>query len=486
MPDVDPKRFGVTGGSGGGTQTILLGAIDPRPVVCFPQGMVSTAMQGGCVCENCSLLRIGTGNVELAALFAPKPLGMTAANDWTKEMATKGLPELERLYKLLGAKGNVTCPSLLHFPHNYNYVTRAIMYRWFNTHLKLGLELPIVEEDYRLLSRREMFVWHGDHRRHRRPERGPDYERSLTKWMDDESNRQLTALTPKDQASLAEYRELVGGAFETIVGRTLPAAGAVEREECGKTERGDYVESKELVRLTEHGEELPVVFLFPTTPKWNKQVVIWIDGAGKAALYDAGGSPRPEIRRLLKAGTTVLGADLLYQGEFLADGKPITETRKVATNPRGEYAGHTFGYNHTLFAHRVHDILTLVAFAHSGKYRPEKLHLVGLNGAGPLAAAARAIAGAALDRAVVDTGGFRFRSLKSYRDVNFLPGAVKYGDVPGLLSLSAPHKLWLAGEEGETPAIVSAAYRAAGHEDNVSSYAGKDTARAAADWLLKD
>ena len=77
------------------------------------------------MCENCCLLRVGTGNVELAALFAPKPLGMTVANDWTREMMTKGFPELQRLYSLLGVKDRVLCKPLVHFPHNYNYVTRA-------------------------------------------------------------------------------------------------------------------------------------------------------------------------------------------------------------------------------------------------------------------------------------------------------------------------------------------------------------------------
>ena len=52
LPDVDSERLGVTGGSGGGTQTILLDAIDPRIKVGFPNGMVSTSMQGGCYCEN--------------------------------------------------------------------------------------------------------------------------------------------------------------------------------------------------------------------------------------------------------------------------------------------------------------------------------------------------------------------------------------------------------------------------------------------------
>jgi len=102
LPDVDPARIGVTGASGGGTQTFILCAVYDRPAAAFPAVMVSTAMQGGCVCENCSYLRVGTGNIELAGLFAPKPLAMSAANDWTIEIEKKGLPELRQLYALLG------------------------------------------------------------------------------------------------------------------------------------------------------------------------------------------------------------------------------------------------------------------------------------------------------------------------------------------------------------------------------------------------
>ena len=104
LPEVDPDRIAMTGASGGGTQTMILAAIDPRVRLSFPAVMVSTAMQGGCTCENACLLRVDTGNVEFAALFAPKPQGMTTANDWTKEMATKGFPELKQLYACWGPR----------------------------------------------------------------------------------------------------------------------------------------------------------------------------------------------------------------------------------------------------------------------------------------------------------------------------------------------------------------------------------------------
>ncbi|MFX9185094.1 hypothetical protein ABTN69_20265, partial [Acinetobacter baumannii] len=75
--------------------------------VAVPVVIVSTAMQGGCICENCSYLRVCTGNIELAGLFAPKPMLMIGANDWTVDIETKGYPELRALYGLYGAEEKV-------------------------------------------------------------------------------------------------------------------------------------------------------------------------------------------------------------------------------------------------------------------------------------------------------------------------------------------------------------------------------------------
>lgn len=46
LPEVDPTRVAITGASGGGTQTMILAALDDRIALSFPAVMVSTAMQG--------------------------------------------------------------------------------------------------------------------------------------------------------------------------------------------------------------------------------------------------------------------------------------------------------------------------------------------------------------------------------------------------------------------------------------------------------
>ena len=210
--------------------------------------------------------------------------------------------------------------------------------------------------------------------------------------------------------------------------------------------------------------------------------MIWADPSGKQALYGANGSPQVQVGRLLSAGMSIVGVDLLYQGEFLNDGKTRNRARKVA-NPR-EAAAYTFGYNHTLFAKRVHDLLTMIAFVRNHEERPAAVHLVGLNGAGPWVAAARAQAGAEVTRAAIDSQKFRFGHVRDLLAPSFLPGGAKYGDLPGFLSLSAPHALWLSGED-QSSRLIQAAYSAADAEGALTLYDGPTPTTAAIDWLLQ-
>ena len=127
LPDVDPQRIAVTGGSGGGTQTFMLCAVDDRPLVSVPVVILSADRQGGCTCENISGLRWGSFNLEFAALHAPKAQLLISADDASRTMTERGFPELREHYRLLGFESRVAHKSLLHFPHNYNYVSRTKM-----------------------------------------------------------------------------------------------------------------------------------------------------------------------------------------------------------------------------------------------------------------------------------------------------------------------------------------------------------------------
>jgi hypothetical protein len=423
LPEVDADRIAITGASGGGTQTMLLAAIDPRVKLSFPAVMVSTAMQGGCTCENACLLRIGTGNVEFAGLFAPKPQGMTTANDWTKEMATKGFPELKALYKLLGAPNNVMLHRAEHFPHNYNAVARSAFYGWVNKHFKLGFKEPVIERDYERLSRGQLTVWDAQHPAPKAAD--PDFERKLLRWWHDDAQKQLAEAAK----SPARFREVVGGAMEVIVGRTFAEAGEIEWEMLHKDDVPAFIQMSGILRNKTHGEELPAVFLYPKN--WKGTTTLWLSSKGKAALFTANGSLQPDVQRLVAAGATVVGVDLLYQGEFLADGKPLAKTARVK-NTR-EAAPYTFGYNHSVFAQRVHDVLSVVKFVRTHERPSKQIQLACFDEAAPIAAVASAMCGDVISGTAIDLGEFRFGKVLDIHDPHFLPGGAKYADLPGVL-----------------------------------------------------
>src|SRR5688572_25777591 len=104
LPYVRRDRIGATGASGGGTQVLLLAAVDQRVAVAAPVNMISLHMQGGCLCENQPGLRLDTNNVEIAATIAPRPLLMVSATgDWTTNT-------LEREYPAVRAQiGRASC-----------------------------------------------------------------------------------------------------------------------------------------------------------------------------------------------------------------------------------------------------------------------------------------------------------------------------------------------------------------------------------------
>lgn len=160
--DVDPARIGVTGTSGGGTQTFSLCAVDPRVTAAAPICMISYQMQGGCICENAPLLRLEATSVDIARLFVPKPLFMgSCSGDWTRDTATEEHPAMRAVWSLYGSAG-----ALRHFhvdaDHNYNREMREHVYGFFDHELfGGGSDDPIAEKEVGRPPHRDRMVYWG-------------------------------------------------------------------------------------------------------------------------------------------------------------------------------------------------------------------------------------------------------------------------------------------------------------------------------------
>jgi dienelactone hydrolase len=470
LPDVDGKRVGMTGASGGGTQTFILAALDDRLSVAFPAVMVSTSMQGGCVCENCSYLRQGTGNVELAGMFAPKPLGMTGAKDWTVDIETKGLPELKKLYKLYDAEDRVMAKCLPQFGHNYNQVSREVMYNWFNKHLALGQPEPVVEKPFTPTQPKELSVYTADHPR---PADSVGAER-LRQYLSEASDKQIEALRPKDAKGLDEYRRVFGTALRVMIDDRLPKADDVEAKMVGERETRDGVTWRRmLLGRKGSGEQVPTVGL--GGPEFDGTVVVWVHPEGKASLWKDG-KLTSAAQKILDGKAAILAVDVYGTGELPVPLPPAVNA---------SYAGYTFGYNRPLLAQRVHDVLTAVAYA-KGHEKTKAVHLVGFEKAGPWVLLARGLCGDAVKRTAADFDGFRFEKVRSTTDEMMLPGGLKYGGLPALAALAVPGELYDHNHQGTGSGHwVKAVYDAAGAADKLHRHSEKQSADKVAEWLVR-
>ena len=183
LGDVDPDRIGITGASGGGTQTFLLAALDERVRVSIPVVMVSAHFPGGCNCESGLPIRHGPGhetnNADIAALAAPRPQllisvtwrgeGSERRKDQSCNTPEVEFPYLQRVYRLLGAEDNVANLHLADEGHDYGFNKRLGAYSFCAKHLNLELasirnRTGQVDESFvRLLNEGDLRVWDADH-----------------------------------------------------------------------------------------------------------------------------------------------------------------------------------------------------------------------------------------------------------------------------------------------------------------------------------
>lgn len=142
LKETDPERVGISGGSGGGSHTVLMAALDPRIRLSAPVVSLSSYFYGGCPCESGMPIHLcagGTDNVEIAAMAAPLPqLIVSDGKDWTANMPEHDFPYLQKIYGYYGQAAQVENVHLAAEGHDFGPSKRKALYDFLIRQFKLS------------------------------------------------------------------------------------------------------------------------------------------------------------------------------------------------------------------------------------------------------------------------------------------------------------------------------------------------------------
>ena len=431
LPDVDKSRLAITGESGGGTQTMMLGAIDDRLAAVGPCVMVSHSMQGGCLCENAPGLRIDYSNMEIAAAAGPRPQIMVGATgDWTKTMMTIEGPGVKSVYDLLGASDRLKY-VIFPFNHNINKTSRDAVYQFFGRVLLNDLSADsFTEPTYKMEPVEQLRVF---------PDNTPlpaDAKSAdeMTQYLKDLGQSRLEKAKPAGRRELTAFQKVYRPLWEQTLALDLRSAPAPEAAsfaaQTGGANPNIETWSSSLHR-PDGGPDIPLRMLRSRLRLGAaEKVVILLHPQGSTAFEEgATGIVGSAANALLTKGLTVALPELFLQ-PGRADAVVSAARRKMLDN----FGQFFTTYNRTDVQERVQDIATVCAYLRStGR---TKISIVGLKEAGVLAMLTAPLA----DQVAADCGQLDLTTDQALlSDGLFVPGLRRMGDFRTALTLAAPH-----------------------------------------------
>jgi len=418
-PEVDPKRIGCTGNSGGGTQTSYLMALDNRIEVAAPScylcgfpALLKTIGPQDAEQNIFGQLAFGMDHADYLILRAPRPsLICAATKDFFDIRGTwETFRYAKRCYTRLGFAERVDLMEN-DAGHNYNTMQREAVARWMSRWL-LHKDQPITEPTISILSEKEyhctpdgqVMLLPGARSAY---ELNEDCEKELAR-------RRAEAWKSQDRNQLlAKVRELAG--IRRL--EELPPAAA---ENLGAVARQGYQIEKVLLK-PEAAIVLPALRFTPEKPKPG-QVVVYVHEQGKAADAAPGGP----IERLVLEGNVVLAVDLCGTGQT-----------KAASEWKDTYTGYLLGRSYVGL--RAENVLAAARYARqqvlAGKPGEIRLTAVGNVGIPALHAAALEpglFASVKLVRTLASWSGALHSRLTGVQPGQIVYGALRTYDLPDL------------------------------------------------------
>lgn len=426
-PEIDPKRLGCTGNSGGGTLTAYLMALDDRIAAAAPSCYITTlerlfATIGPQDAEQniTGQVAFGMEHADYVTMRAPKPtlicVGTRDFFDITGAWTT--FREAKLVYGMIGHGERV---DLFEYndPHGFSKPRREAAMRWLRRWLLEKDDAPI-ENDFPIFKDEELQCT-------RTGQVLEDFKGKSVFDFNQERNTELAA--KRRPPNLYELRALLG-----ISEKISPAT----RKQVGEEPREGFVIRK-LVFDTEPGIMVPALQFEPLKPNQARPFIIYVSGTGKS-----GDAARAAIEKLVASGERVLALDLRGIGETAPSKPAANRPNFFGTDSREAFLG--LHLNRPLLGQRVRDLISVVSqlrMQDSGL----DIHAIGIGTGGPIvlhaAALEPAIKSVTLEESVVSWSAVVQSRISHDQLANAVPGTLQLYDLPNLAATIAPRPLMI-------------------------------------------
>jgi len=366
-PEVDPKRIGCTGNSGGGTQTSYLMSLDDRIVAAAPscyitgfERLLETIGPQDAEQNIYGQLEFGMDHADYLMMRAPVPILICAATEDFFDITGvwNSFRYAKRLYTRMGLAERI---ELLENDagHNYNQIQRQGVVRWMSRWL-LNKDEPIIEPEIKLLSDEEVLCAPGGQVMNIDGARSTyDLNRDMEKELADRRKNQWVSKSRVELLDavrkLARIRKLA-----EIPEPEITSSGTVER---------DGYQIKKIFITPENGIYLPALMFVPAY-RSEQSTAMYVNEKGKSTDAAPGGP----IEAILKEGRCVLAVDVRGTGET-QQGKQGQLSGASGSDWKDVYTAYLLGRSYV--GMRAEDVLVCARFLQQQQKGPVELIAAG-------------------------------------------------------------------------------------------------------------
>ncbi|QEG38175.1 Alpha/beta hydrolase family protein [Roseimaritima ulvae] len=482
-PEVDPKRIGIAGNSGGGLNTMYAMPIDSRfacgASFCCLCSYEAWIKDGGnhCICNHLPGIAQDMEQFQFVGLAAPRPfLAGNGQKDPIFPIAgtRDTIQRAEQIYAFYDSADHVTLRDVP-AGHGWSKPLREAGYGWFNRFLQgRGDGSPVAEPEIELEDKgsKDLQVF--------KDGKFPADARSYVDLVREEANRLVAAYpnVPSDAADYSAWSEsLREQLWQTLGGQ--PQVFKSQAEEHGSFDWEGHTVERLAIR-TERELEVAALLIRPENANGPLPLVIVLDSQGKQAALQS-----ETVRRLLEQPIAVLALDVRAVGEGAVNANQCASDAIMLGRP--------------LLAQQAWDVIVAArTLSQQEGFGEVAVYGRGSSGLTTLLAAALSDH---LDAVVTE------RTLGSFVDAIadplpqpqwvYAPNILKVADVSQLAALCAPRPLMFVSpvddkqkelsEERRKRLLdtVQSGYNATSAKSAVQLAAGKDAEQAAADFLIR-